>query len=362
MVIKRLKSKFLVLLVLVLALAGCEFMQSLYGEEGVSYVPLGDVPVEGEEEQEDMPEIEIIEEEPETEEDDIEVVEVDIDELDEEEEQEVEEEIEEELEEPSEDAIVIISEETELISLEPEANDPDADTLQYTYTSPLDEDGEWQTDYGDAGEYTVTVTVSDGELTNSREVLLIVNKKEEAPTINRFSPEQTEIEIMETESVDFSVSANDLNDDPLSYSWKLDGESVSDSTSFDYESDYDDSGAHTVKLDISDQTSTVTQLWSLSVENVNREPILEEIEDISVQETDTITIEPEATDPDGDEITFTISEPIGDDGVWETDYDSAGEYSVTVTASDGTDEVSQEVSVDVANVNRAPVITGISKG
>ena len=93
--------------------------------------------------------------------------------------------------------IVIIVEETELVNLKPVASDPDADKLDFTYSSPLDEAGKWQTTYGDMGEYTVTITASDGELTSSRDALLIVNKKEEPPMIEEQTPEEVAQEIEE---------------------------------------------------------------------------------------------------------------------------------------------------------------------
>jgi hypothetical protein len=106
-------------------------------------------------------------------------------------EEETEEVAEEEVteEEPTEEVteeaagekpVVIVVQETDLVSLSPEAEDPDSDTsIVFTFTSPLDENGEWQTSYGDSGEYTITVTASDGESTTSKEVLIIVNKREE---------------------------------------------------------------------------------------------------------------------------------------------------------------------------------------
>jgi nitrogen fixation protein FixH len=268
-------------------------------------------------------------------------------------------EVKEEKVELGEEAVVITVQETDLISLVPEADDPDKDKLTFTFSSPLNEKGEWQTTYGDAGEYTVTVTASDGQLTTSQDVLIIVNKKEEKPTIESFEPEQTVVTIKETESVDFNIEASDLNKDELSYSWKLDGAEIGTDKAYTFETTYDDSGSHTVKVDVSDGTSVVSQLWSVTVENVNRKPILKEISPIKVKETETVTIKPEATDPDKDEVNFTISDPVGDDGVWETTYDDAGEYTVTVTASDGTDSVSQDVKIVVENVNRPPVILGI---
>lgn len=357
MTIKRFAVRFLVIFMVIVFLGGCQYIKELYSPEGVSYVPLGEIPVEGgqledlsQESQEPTQVIEIVEEkEGDTKE------------------EENQEDVKEEEKDSQPDgetakAIVIIASETELVSLVPKADDPDADKLKYTYTSPIGADGRWQTQYGDAGEYTITVTVSDGELSNSRDVLLILNKKEETPKIDSVKPDTAAINIKETESIDFSVSASDLNKDPLTYNWKFDGNDVSDKDSFSYTSTYDDAGAHTVKLDISDGTLTTTQLWSASVENVNRKPVLDEIADIIVKETGTAQITPKATDPDGDTIKYSISDPVGDSGTWETTYDDSGEYIVKVTASDGVDETSQDVKVTVENVNRAPVIVDIAKG
>ncbi len=261
-----------------------------------------------------------------------------------------------------EGAKVIIVKETDLINLVPKAYDPDKDLLKYTFTTPLDETGKWQTSYGDGGEYTITVTASDGELSSSKEVLIIVNRKEEAPSIDSFSPESTTLEADENSIVGFEVEVSDLNQDELLYSWKLDGKEVSSKESFTYEITYDDAGSHTMKLAVSDSALESTKLWSIKVKNVNRLPVLETISDLKVMETDTIKITPKATDPDGDEIEFTISEPVGNKGIWETTYDDGGEYTVKVTASDGIDSTSQEVKISIENVNRAPIITDILQG
>ena len=69
---------------------------------------------------------------------------------------------------------VIVVQETELVSLQTEAEDPDQDQLAFTFTSPLDEKGDWQTAYGDAGQYNITITVSDGSKVVSEEILVII--------------------------------------------------------------------------------------------------------------------------------------------------------------------------------------------
>ncbi len=270
---------------------------------------------------------------------------------------------EEPVEELSEDATVISVEETELVSLVPKAEDPDKDILTFTFTSPLNDNGEWQTNYGDAGEYTVTVTASDGESTTSKEVLIIVSKKEEAPVISSFEPKDTAVEIKETGTLPFNVVASDLNKDELAYSWKLDGVDVGDTGSFEYKTTYEDAGSHTVKVGISDGMFNTEKIWSVTIDNVNRKPVLKAIEDIKAKETDTVTVELDATDDDGDELKYSID----DDGFvqdgnalkWETAYDDSGEHEFTATVSDGTDSVSQQFKVTIENVNRAPVIVDI---
>ena len=68
--------------------------------------------------------------------------------------------------------------ETELVSLAPEAEDPDEDNLIYNFSSPLNQEGEWQTTYGDAGEHIATVSVSDGENIVEEDIKIIIYKKE----------------------------------------------------------------------------------------------------------------------------------------------------------------------------------------
>ena len=262
--------------------------------------------------------------------------------------------------------VVIVVQETDLVSLSPEAEDPDSDTsIVFTFTSPLDENGEWQTTYVDSGEYTITVTASDGESTTSRDVLIIVNKREESPVIDVARPIESTLAIDETQGVDFSAESSDLNNDPLTYSWKVDGEEAGTESTFTYETTYDDAGSHTVKVEVSDGLSSSSNLWSVDVRNVNRLPALEAIDDITAKETDTVTITALATDDDQDAITYSISDSRfeQEDNVftWETDYDSAGTYEVIVSANDGQDTTEQTFTLTVKNMNRPPVIKDITQ-
>ena len=349
------KKVFIALMIIsVFFISACDIYNTLYIKEGdeTVEVPEGDIIMEGidaeeeVEEWEDVDIVEIIDAEEDADEEDIEEIEVEIEEK-----------------EIPKDAPVIMVKETELVSLVPQAEDPDKDILAFTFTSPIDDNGEWQTTYGDAGEYTATVTASDGSLTTSKEILIIVNRKEEAPVIDSFNPQEKAIEINEIDTISFEVDISDLNDDVLRYIWKLDGEAVGDESSYAYETTYEDSGSHTVKVSTSDGIFDTENIWSVTVNNINRKPLLEEIEDIVASENDRVIIELEAIDGDGDELSYEISdERFSQDGnsfTWETTYDDAGEHTTIVSVSDGVDIISQEVKVIIENVNRPPVILDI---
>jgi hypothetical protein len=355
------KEFFIVLMIVsIFLISACDVYNTLYIKEveDVVEVPEGDMIIEGlDKEEVDTEEVEAVDAEDVIEEEDVEeekvivVEEIEID-IEEKEEKEI-----------PEDAPVIMVEETELVSLVTKAEDPDKDILTFTFTSPIDENGEWKTSYGDSGEYTVTVTASDGTLTASKEVLIIVNRKEEAPIFESFKPQEKTIEIDETDTVAFEIVASDLNNDVLKYLWKIDGIEVGDRNSYNYETTYDDSGSHTVKVAVSDGIFDTEKLWSTTINNLNRKPLIEDLSDITVRETDSVVIELIANDEDGDKLSYEIDNGrfVQDENsfTWETAYDDAGKYVVTVSVSDGVDTASQEVTVTVENVNRAPIILDI---
>lgn len=96
-------------------------------------------------------------------------------------------------------------------------------------------------------------------------------------------------------------------------------------------------------------------------------PVLGAIGNRQAEENKTLTIELSATDADGSAITYTYSseEPLpgasltGNIFRWTPTYDQAGSYRVTFTASDGQAQDSETITINVANVNRAPTLSQI---
>ncbi|MBW3004281.1 hypothetical protein KY310_00415 [Candidatus Woesearchaeota archaeon] len=64
-----------------------------------------------------------------------------------------------------------------------------------------------------------------------------------------------------------------------------------------------------------------------------------------------------AVDPDGDPITYTFTAPLDATGRWQTREGDAGTHVITITASDGKNEVAQQVKIIVETKNKAPTIT-----
>jgi hypothetical protein len=78
--------------------------------------------------------------------------------------------------------------------------------------------------------------------------------------------------------------------------------------------------------------------------------------DVVAVEGDLIELDTEVSDPDGDVVTLTYSEPFDEEGKWQTEEGDAGTYTVTVLASDGKVEIEKEMIVLVKPANMAPTI------
>lgn len=245
--------------------------------------------------------------------------------------------------------------ETELVNLKVETEDADKDAVVYTFSAPVGTNGTWQTNYGDAGEYVVTVTASDGENTVEQKVLLVVKKKNVPPTIKDV-PEKLEVNEGETITLEPKVSDPNKDSVTVSYSAPLgqDGSWITDHKS---------AGEYETTVTATDGEAETKAKLMIVVKDVNVPPTIAGLEDaLSIKEGEKVTLKPDVSDLDGDKIEVSISEPVGDDGMWETGYTDHGEYVVTVTASDGKDTVSKEVKLTVEDVNLPPKIIVIKQG
>ncbi|MFT4312185.1 MAG: Ig-like domain-containing protein [Candidatus Woesearchaeota archaeon] len=224
--------------------------------------------------------------------------------------------------------------------------DPDGDELTITFTEPFNQTGQWQTQVGDAGTYTVTITASDGVLSTTRTVTFRVNPVNLPPQIT--VPETITVQEGERVSLRPQVFDPDGDQVQVTYSgW------ISTDT---YQTQFGDAGNHTVTITATDGFHTVQENVTIQVLRVNRPPVLQVPETIIVDEGDIAIIEATAVDPDGDQVNISFGSPFNQTGFWQTQRGDAGRYRVQVSATDGENIVTQPVVVEVAAVNLPPVI------
>ena len=242
--------------------------------------------------------------------------------------------------------------ETEKISLAPKVVDPDADSLAYTFTEPLNKEGEWQTEYGNAGRYKSMVTVSDGKNKVSEEVSIIVHKREEVPSIDEFWPKEDVVEMNEGKSIKFGVAASDLNKDQLSYEWELDNKVVSNEKEVLFETGYEDEGSYEMIVTVKDSASSISKKWEINVNEADIDSLLDSISDIAITETETATLN--LPDFKAYGLKYEISEPLGNGNRWKTGYEDSGKYKVTIKAEGKGFKGETEALVTVKNKDRKP--------
>jgi hypothetical protein len=245
---------------------------------------------------------------------------------------------------------VVTVNEAELVSLAVTVTDPDEDNVSYTFTPPLNSAGKWETTYGDAGEYLVTITATDGQLSTEETVKIVVNRVNVAPSLSGVN----DLTVKEGETVTFDPEITDLNSDAVSLdiSPPLAGGV--------WATDHTSAGEYQITVTASDGEMETVETFLLVVEDVNELPQISNLQDITVQEGETVLIEPQVSDLDGDDVVITISSPVGDDGVWETTYTDHGTYTVTLTFDDGKDIVNENVRVIVEDVNKPPQIVDVT--
>ena len=130
--------------------------------------------------------------------------------------------------------------------------------------------------------------------------------------------------------------------------------------SFVTPANYDEQASYSVVVTASDGLNSVDQNISINVNDVNESsPIFTSDENFTVNENQTAIGTVTASDPDGDEITYSISgseiliNPSSGVLTFSSnpDYETKPSYTETVTASDGTNSSSQNITVSLNNLN-----------
>lgn len=92
----------------------------------------------------------------------------------------------------------------------------------------------------------------------------------------------------------------------------------------------------------------------------NDAPVVNDIQKITVSETERAIIIVNANDPENNNLTYSINDirfaNVGNTFVWETTLEDEGEHNFTVTVSDGEFNINKNAEVKITKFDRAPLL------
>jgi len=257
------------------------------------------------------------------------------------------------------------------------ATDPDNDPLTYSASNlpvgasfnPSTKTFTWTPGFGSSGNYpNILFTVSDGTDQGLESITIIVGDVNRPPVMQPVGNKQVD----EGETLLFIFSANDPDNDPLTYSASNlpVGASFNPSTkTFTWTPSFGSSGNYpNILFTVSDGTGQDSESITITVGDVNRLPVLSQIGDRQISEGTKLTFIIVATDPDNDPLTYSSSNlpsgasfnPSTKTLTWTPGFGSSGNYpNILFTVSDGIDQDSESITITVGDVNRPPVLTPI---
>jgi len=219
--------------------------------------------------------------------------------------------------------------------------DADGDDLTYDFSSPLDNDGEWQTYLFTQGEYTSTFTVTDEHgATGDSEIEITVEL--EIAHLERNPPQLDpidDIEVQEGELVFVIAHATDADGDDLTFTWDLDGIEGAETSD-----EVDNNNTWLDGVEVMPYTPDFLAEESKWDDVIVMENPL--FEDNNRWDDVELALNPEFATEDN-EVELTLNPYLPDfvtngdtsEGysylTWLTDVNDAGLYTVTVTVSDG---------------------------
>lgn len=223
-----------------------------------------------------------------------------------------------------------------------------------------------QSQYLTAGTYYVNVYAHDHCCTRYATLTLHVLSSENQPPV--LDPIGNKV-VDEGQLLQFYITATDPDSQELTMTTEQlpDGASVTEINPnewrFSWTPNYEQAGIyHTTFTVIDGEGASDSERIQITVNNVNRAPVIDHINDITITEGEVATITAHATDPDNDPITYSISDSRFQQNnnifSWQTHQGDAGVYVVRVYASDGNLQDYQDVTVTVNRYipeNHAPV-------
>jgi hypothetical protein len=224
-------------------------------------------------------------------------------------------------------------------------------------------------DYETATSYELTVVVDDGTYASTEVITVSVADVNEAPSLSATVAFNAFQENTATGTTIATSSVSDPEAGAITYSLSGTGSenfSVSSDGTVTLASglDYETATAYAITLTASDGANSVSETLTINVGDINEAPSLtNSLAASSFAEnvaTGTTIATASASDPEAQSITYSISGTgsenfaIDADGnvtlASSLDYETTTSYSLTITASDGTNSTQETVSISVTDI------------
>lgn len=264
--------------------------------------------------------------------------------------------------------------EAQLLAFTLHATDPDADPVAYEADglpagATLDAATgafSWRPTYAQAGAHPVTFRASANGAHDEETVTLTVADVDTTPTFQPVGERETP----EGATLAFRLDAADEDGDALAYSADalppgatLDPATGVFSWTPAHEAGHDDR-VFSVTFTVRDATHAVSRPATLVARDVNRPPVLDGLGEVAAREAEELVLALAATDPDGDAIAYAAAglppgasfDPENATFRWTPTHDDAGPHLVRFTATDGALHDEEVATLQVEDVNRAPLL------
>lgn len=227
----------------------------------------------------------------------------------------------------------------------------------------------WTPTFEQSGNYQVNFTITDPAGSSSTQAADISVIHVNRPPVLNPVPSQTVAENTPV-SVVPEASDEDMEDAgklQFSSSNLPDGATLDNTTgSVTWTPNYLQAGNYNIEIKVTDSGGlTAAQKVEINVQNVNRPPTLDPVENKEVDENSSLSFSITGKDEDtDDELVYSLADlPDGaefgeKDGKfsWTPDFNQAGTYNLTATLNDGEAESSVTFNIVVNNINRKPSI------
>lgn len=237
--------------------------------------------------------------------------------------------------------------EGDLVKLNPDVYDEDGDEVVVIYSGWMDTKT-YQSTYDDAGEYDVKIRADDSKAIVSKDIKVLINDVNRKPELKlgEYKLSGTEGDLLEIEVETMDADGDDLE---IEFSEKFDSDGK-------WQTKVGDAGSYEIEVKVTDGKNVVTSEVLVELEKKNNAPVIKSVkvspEEVVLKKPGdkvTIMLETEATDADGDELTYSYSGFMDSSEKTVAYGEKGGLKTVTITVSDGKDSVSTEVSFEMNN-------------